>query len=82
MINAATFRKAFAEWCYCQFEVDSLHEQDWKKCPPCSIDQHSCHVDGNQKVYRFKKVSRYMYVLTGKSNIMIVRLLVYSITKP
>ena len=62
VINAATFRKAFAEWCYCQFEVDGLQLQDWKKCPPCSVNQHSCHIDGNHKVYRFKKVSRYCII--------------------
>ncbi|XP_028417950.1 uncharacterized protein LOC114542647 [Dendronephthya gigantea] len=58
VITAATFRKAFAEWCYCQFELASLQLQDWRKCPPCSVDQHSCHIDGNHKVYRYDKVSR------------------------
>ena len=62
VINAATFRKAFAEWCYCQFEVDGLQLQDWKMCPPCSVNQHSCHIDGNHKVYRFKKVSKYCII--------------------
>ncbi|XP_046863236.1 uncharacterized protein LOC124456981 [Xenia sp. Carnegie-2017] len=49
VINSVTFRKSFAEWSYCQHEIDLLHEQTWKNCPPCSIDQHSCHIDGNQK---------------------------------
>ncbi|XP_046861723.1 uncharacterized protein LOC124455016 [Xenia sp. Carnegie-2017] len=58
VINPVTLRKLFAEWSYCQHEIDLLHEQTWKNCPPCSIDQHSCHVDRNQKVYRFSKVPR------------------------
>ncbi|XP_046856056.1 uncharacterized protein LOC124449149 [Xenia sp. Carnegie-2017] len=58
VINSVTFRKSFAEWSHCQHEIDLLHEQTWKNCPPCSIDQHSCHIDGNQKVYRFSKVPR------------------------
>ena len=58
VINPVTFRKAFSEWCYCQHEINILCGQDWTKCPPCTIDQHSCDVDGNQKVYRFSKVPR------------------------
>ena len=54
VINLVTFRKAFSEWWYCQCEIDNLCGQDWTKRPPCTIHQHSCHVDGNEKVYRFK----------------------------
>ncbi|XP_046855423.1 uncharacterized protein LOC124448448 [Xenia sp. Carnegie-2017] len=39
-------------------DICSSRGRTWKNCPPCSIDQHSCHVDGNQKVYRFSKVPR------------------------
>ncbi|XP_028390710.1 uncharacterized protein LOC114515619 [Dendronephthya gigantea] len=58
IINASTFRKAAAEWRYCQYEVDKLQGITYIDCPPCSMSQHSAHVDGNQKLYRFKSVPR------------------------
>ena len=57
-INPTTFRKAAAEWRYCQYELEKLQGICWLECPPCSVSQHSAHVDGNQKLYRFKSVPR------------------------
>ncbi|XP_032232016.2 uncharacterized protein LOC116605656 isoform X1 [Nematostella vectensis] len=53
-INASTFRTSFQEWKYLQFEINSICHMDWMQCPACSDDQHSVHVDGNMKLYRFK----------------------------
>eukprot|EP00794_Sanderia_malayensis_P004264 gene4264-4831_t len=53
-INNHLFSLAFKEWKYCQYEIDKLMGKDWMKCPCCSISQHSCHVDGNCKLYRYK----------------------------
>lgn len=52
-INHSTFSRSFKEWKFCQFEVDHLQGHNWMKCPTCSIFQHSCHVDGNMKLYRY-----------------------------
>ncbi|CAH3160482.1 unnamed protein product [Porites evermanni] len=53
-ISHATFSRSFKEWKFCQFELEGLQGLDWVKCPTCSIFQHSCHVDGNMKLYRYK----------------------------
>jgi hypothetical protein len=58
-INISTFRKAAAEWRYCQYEVDKLQEIRYIYCSPCSVSQHSAHLDGNQKLYQFRSVPRY-----------------------
>eukprot|EP00794_Sanderia_malayensis_P003922 gene3922-4467_t len=34
--------------------MEQFQEKNWMMCPTCSISQHSCHVDGNFKVYRYK----------------------------
>lgn len=52
-INHSTFSRSFKEWKFCQFEVDHLQGHNWMKCPTCSIFQHSCHVDGNMKLYLY-----------------------------
>lgn len=53
-INSTTFSRSFREWKFCQHELVKLQRLDWMKCPPCTVDQHSCHVDGNMKLYRYK----------------------------
>lgn len=53
-INATAFNISFKEWKFCQFELDKLRCLDWMECPACSDCQHSVHVDGNMKLYRFK----------------------------
>ena len=57
-INISTFSRSFKEWKFCNFELDQLQMKDWMKCPPCTIQQHSAHVDGNMKLYRFKTAGR------------------------
>ncbi|XP_048582765.1 uncharacterized protein LOC125561919 isoform X1 [Nematostella vectensis] len=52
-INFSTFSRSFKEWKFCCYEIDQLAERNWMECPPCSQGQHSAHVDGNMKLYRF-----------------------------
>ncbi|XP_028403973.1 uncharacterized protein LOC114526573 [Dendronephthya gigantea] len=54
IINPTIFSIAFKEWKYCQFEIESLKGMNWMECPCCEKEQHSCHVDGNMKLYRYK----------------------------
>ena len=58
VINSSTFHKAFQEWKYAQYEIHQLKAMDWMVCPPCAMHQHSGHVDGNLKLYRFKSAGR------------------------
>ena len=53
-INATAFGVSFKEWKFCQFELDKLRHINWMKCPACDDHQHSVHMDGNMKLYRFK----------------------------
>lgn len=54
-INIAAFATSFKEWKFCQYELDlSGRGINWMKCPVCDTQQHSVHVDGNMKLYRFK----------------------------
>jgi hypothetical protein len=39
----------------------SLQSKDWMKCPCCLVKQHSCHVVGNCKLYRYKSSGRYEF---------------------
>ncbi|XP_067055175.1 uncharacterized protein [Acropora muricata] len=52
-INHTTFSRSFKEWKFCQHEIQQLEGMNWMKCPICSVSQHSCHVDGNMKLYRY-----------------------------
>ncbi|XP_028415546.1 uncharacterized protein LOC114538616 isoform X3 [Dendronephthya gigantea] len=58
IINASVFHCAFKEWCFAMHEVDILQEKQWANCPSCFRSQHSCHVDGNAKLYRYNSVPR------------------------
>ena len=58
-INATTFAKSYAEWKYCQYEKEKIQCTPHLDCPACFSTQHSVHVDGNKKLYRFNKVSRF-----------------------
>ncbi|XP_044171275.1 uncharacterized protein LOC122955576 isoform X2 [Acropora millepora] len=53
-ITATTFSRAFKEWKFCMYELQNAQDVSWMECPACSLNQHSCHVDGNMKLYRFK----------------------------
>ncbi|XP_046861275.1 uncharacterized protein LOC124454529 [Xenia sp. Carnegie-2017] len=57
-INPRTFTKAFREWKYFNYEVEKAQGKEWMFCPSCSSNQHSCHVDGNMKLYRYKHSGR------------------------
>jgi len=53
-VDVTAFATSFKEWTYCQFELDQERQISWMECPACSNKQHSVHVDGNMKLYRFK----------------------------
>ncbi|XP_072017258.1 uncharacterized protein [Amphiura filiformis] len=57
-ISHTLFTRAAAEYSYLQDELLLVKHQDNMKCPPCSVEQHMCHIDGNHKVYRFNYVNR------------------------
>lgn len=57
-VNATTFSKAFHEWRYCQFSMRKLRQSPLFECPCCVPIQHSVHLDGNKKLYRYSKVPR------------------------
>jgi len=39
-------------------ELQHLGKQELFECPACFKHQHSVHVDGNKKLYRYSKVQR------------------------
>lgn len=53
-ITPTTFSCSFKEWKFCMYEVEIIKGLSWMKCPTCALDQHSCHVDGNMKLYRYQ----------------------------
>ncbi|XP_065895222.1 uncharacterized protein [Dysidea avara] len=57
-INQSAFIKAFEEYRYCMMELLQLGRHPILDCPACYGNQHSIHVDGNRKLYRFTKVPR------------------------
>ena len=63
-INQVAFVKAFEEFRYCQFELERLGKCLLLDCPACYGRQHSVHVDGNRKLYRFDKVKKYEWIHT------------------
>ncbi|XP_065896316.1 uncharacterized protein [Dysidea avara] len=50
--------KGFEEFRYCRMEIQQLQHTSPFECPACHRKQHSAHVDGNKKLYRFDKVPR------------------------
>ena len=58
MINDTAFSVAFKEWKFCHHELDVLQSKDFMECPTCAVFQHSAHVDGNAKLYRYKSAGR------------------------
>lgn len=57
-INPTAFSKSFQEWRYCRYELKRLKKEALFECPACYDHQHSVHIDGNRKLYRFSKVKR------------------------
>ncbi|XP_030838107.1 uncharacterized protein LOC105443805 isoform X2 [Strongylocentrotus purpuratus] len=57
-INKTALSRALTEFRYCQHTMKGLKETNQMTCPACSHGQHSAHVDGNFKVYRYSKVPR------------------------
>lgn len=53
-ILPSSFSNAFKEYCFCNYELEKIQQKKWMECPCCSIKQHSCHVDGNCKLYRYR----------------------------
>ncbi|XP_073799249.1 uncharacterized protein isoform X2 [Danio rerio] len=54
-ICADAFQRSFFEWRYCQFEIDQLCGLKVFDCPACSPFMLAVSVDGNRKMYRFKR---------------------------
>ncbi|XDV25667.1 hypothetical protein PO909_029546 [Leuciscus waleckii] len=54
-ICADAFQRSFFEWRYCQFEIDQLCGLKVFDCPACSPFMLAVAVDGNRKMYRFKR---------------------------
>ena len=54
IINSTAFKNSFKEWKFCEYEIDKIRNLDYMQCPACHNKQHSTHVDGNMKLYRFK----------------------------
>lgn len=44
-------------------ELKVLERQCPFECPACFKQQHSVHVDGNKKLYRYSKVARSVFAL-------------------
>lgn len=44
-------------------ELLQLSQHPLLECPACHGNQHSVHVDGNRKLYRFSKVHRYIHCI-------------------
>ncbi|XP_072041208.1 uncharacterized protein [Amphiura filiformis] len=57
-INRTVLAKVLREYRYSMRRLDQARQFDAMKCPPCAKYQHSAHVDGNFKLYRYKKVPR------------------------
>ncbi|XP_038071093.1 uncharacterized protein LOC119739989 [Patiria miniata] len=57
-INRTMLSRCLSEYRYCERELALCQGLDDMKCPPCAIKQHSAHVDGNFKVYRYSKVPK------------------------
>ncbi|XP_066932550.1 uncharacterized protein [Clytia hemisphaerica] len=57
-IDPICFGQSFKEWCFWINRKDVIQEKYWNECPACAIYQHSCHVDGNCKLYRYKRAKR------------------------
>uniref|UniRef100_A0A7M5XED2 CxC3 like cysteine cluster domain-containing protein n=2 Tax=Clytia hemisphaerica TaxID=252671 RepID=A0A7M5XED2_9CNID len=53
-INANTFVQVYREYNFAQYEIEKRLSFSWFDCPACGDQQHSCHVDGNCKLYRYK----------------------------
>ena len=62
-INPTIFGIALKEWKFFQSELDKLRHIDWMECPCCNVSQHSVHVDGNMKLYRFKSTGTWVVFL-------------------
>eukprot|EP00057_Strongylocentrotus_purpuratus_P021992 XP_011676466.1 PREDICTED: uncharacterized protein LOC105444216 [Strongylocentrotus purpuratus] len=57
-VSRAALTRALMEYRYCQQALNDVKGTDGMTCPACSSGQHSAHVDGNFKVYRYSKVPR------------------------
>lgn len=58
VINDTAFSSAFKEWKFCSHEINKLQFKDLMVCPTCATYQHSVHVDGNAKLYRYKSAGK------------------------
>ncbi|XP_029518587.2 uncharacterized protein LOC115131124 [Oncorhynchus nerka] len=55
VICGDTFQKSFFEWTYCRSEMDQVCDIQYFDFPACSPSMLAVSVDGNKKLYQFKK---------------------------
>ncbi|XP_045557505.1 uncharacterized protein [Salmo salar] len=67
MICGDTFQKSFFEWTYCRSEIEQVCDIQYFDCPACSPSMLAVSVDGNKKLYRFKKGYGYGKGVCGAS---------------
>eukprot|EP00794_Sanderia_malayensis_P000689 gene689-2880_t len=53
-VNKTAFAQCYKEWKFCHMQTEVMQMKNLFECPSCSIQQHSSHVDGNCKLYRYK----------------------------
>ena len=58
VVNATMFYDALREWRRCQREIESMADALPLTCTACGLNPHAVHVDGNRKLYRFKRTSQ------------------------
>ena len=54
-IPEAAFRRAFAEWQYCEHEMERLAHLSALDCPACSNGMFAQHEDGNFKAFSWNR---------------------------
>eukprot|EP00794_Sanderia_malayensis_P005818 gene5818-6514_t len=59
-VNKTAFAQCYKEWKFCHMQTEVMQMKNLFECPSCSIQQHSSHVDGNCKLYRYKSSGKYV----------------------
>ena len=56
--QCCSFSSGIQRVVFCYARVKCHERKNWIDCPACYGSQHSCHVDGNAKLYRYSCVPR------------------------
>ncbi|KAL1276441.1 hypothetical protein QQF64_036064 [Cirrhinus molitorella] len=57
-VSADAFQRSFLQYVYCNSELNQLLGKEPFVCPACSPEMVAVSVDGNRKLYRFKKTNQ------------------------